>query len=223
MIFLNKLKSMIKITPAILTSDLDEFVTKFNEYIELFGLLDIDIAEESFAENNTISLIDVIDSGILSETLDIGIHLMVSDPINKLKYMVDNGLKDFSNLRIYVHQESELSKLDEYTKYFKIGVVVKRESTLKDLSFYERFGEVQLMTIDIGKQGNSFYNDSLKRVKQLRDLGFRGDISLDGGVNLDTASLIRDVNPDRVSVGSYFQNSSDLVSDFNKLDNILNK
>ncbi len=222
MIFLSKIKSMIKITPAILTSDFDDFISLFLKYTKTFNSLDIDIAEVDFANNNTISLIDILDSGVINNSFDIGIHLMVKDPIEKIRYLILNGFKEFDNLRIYIHQEADIDEVEEFLSIFKIGLVIKKNSILKDLDFYSKFNEIQLMTIDIGKQGSTFDKDSLKRADQLRSIGFKGEISLDGGVNMESANLIRKANPDRVSVGSYFQKSKDLLSDYNNLNELLN-
>ena len=78
------------------------------------------------------------------------------------------------------------------------------------------------MSIEIGFQGNRFNKKVIKRVEQLREIGYHKKISLDGGVNLKTANLIKGLKIDRVSVGSFFVRSKNIIKDKLKLEKALN-
>lgn len=215
---------MINVTPAILTNDIREVADLFERYVELgFTSIDIDFAEESFVGNKTVGVKEVLDTISLEVPVSIGFHLMMKNPQDAVEaIMADNTSEDL--IRIYVHQEADIGFLEDLDiEEESIGVAIMAKSELKDIEYYDNFDEIQLMTIETGKQGNPFLEDVLERVEELRDLGFDGDISVDGGINLKTAPLISEYEIDRVSVGSYFQTSKDIEGDWQKLQLALNR
>lgn len=210
---------MIDIYPAILTKDKAVFSNSLNMFLN-YGNIDIDIIEKPFADNDTLSVDEVLSFNELGKIKDLGFHLMVSDPEVFVKKILESRDNSF---RVYVHQES-IKDSFQYLKSrnFFLGVAIKLESELRELSFYENFDEVQIMSVSIGFQGGKFDNKSLEKVDRLRALGYNGRVSLDGGINLSTAKALRGHSVDRVSVGSFFQEATDFESSYKSLDEALN-
>lgn len=215
---------MIQISPAILTDDIQEFEKQLNIYKQFASQIDIDIniPDKKFEGVETVSLTDVKPL-ITRKSLTYGVHLMTSRPLSLVKELIKDWGEEY-NLVIYVHQEAAIDnvlKLD-MPDSFELGVVVKAESDLRTLSFYNKFSEVQIMTIETGKQGNKFQPDILMRSDKLVGEGYSGKVSIDGGIGLRNARRVNRHPISRVSVGSYFSKSYNPITSYAKLKNALN-
>lgn len=213
---------MIQITPAILTDDLKTFKSLIEKFKD-FESIDIDIIRAPFVENKTLQIEDIMKDLEPLSSKSIGLHFMVQDPETDLKKLKDSILKDH-DLRIYLQQESDLKFLKdfEWPKTWSRAVSVKVETNLFDAKYYEQFSEVQIMSVKVGGQGYEFQTEALEKVVNLEEIGYNGLVSLDGSINLKTASMIKDYAVDRVSVGSYFVKADDVSLAKMKLDLALN-
>lgn len=212
----------MKISPAILTDSVEEFKRQVNDYSQFTDLVDIDIdlKGDSFPGKVTLNTEKVIEN-IQNIKINFCIHLMVENP--NLEILKFRNLKN-NNLIFLVHQEfwnDSLLDLDEY-KNNKLGIVIKAESGLKGIDFYNKFPEVQLMTIETGQQGNPFKPEVLDRAEWLKGAGYKGLVRIDGGVNLKTVEFIKHHLIDIVSVGSFFSKSKNPKLDYMKLELALN-
>lgn len=214
---------MIEISPAILTDNKKEFVRQLKAYTAFAKQVDIDIniPDDNFPGHATVELGFVLDQ-LLHEQGKFGTHLMVAEPLALVNVFIRTPLPH--ELVFYIHQEANYKSIIdvELPPKYALGVAVKAESELMDLEFYQQFAEVQLMTIKTGEQGNPFLEAALRRAAKLRALGFTGKISCDGGVDLETAKLIKNEPIDRVSVGSYLSTAVDPEAAYRQLDAILN-
>lgn len=212
---------MIEITPAILETNISTFRADFAKFKD-FRSIDIDICFPPFTSLSTVKLEDLVNDLDTFTSTSLGIHLMVAHPEVELEKLKPKFVQH--ELRIYLHQESNLKFLRTFTwpKKWLRGVSLKAASNLNEVSFYDAFDEVQLMTVEIGKQGNSFIPEVLEKCSVLRELGYKKLISIDGGVNLKTAPVINNYALDRVSVGSYFVQSDNVELAKMKLELALN-
>lgn len=215
---------MIKICPAILTSDITEFERELKLYSEIFDFIDIDVnvKVDNFKGKVTVPIekfLPLIEE--YKETF-FNIHLMTEFPLEEIKKTVNSSI--FKNLRFIIHQESRVDKqVFSLLGRNSLAATLEVESNLQPLSFYNQYSEVQLMTVDVGYQGTPFQLQVLEKSKELKKLGFSGVVSIDGGVNLETAKEIKKYPIDRVSVGSYFSKSKNITEDFEILNHALNK
>lgn len=211
----------MKICPAILTNSKEVFLAQLSRAANFFEHIDIDLnaANDNFDGMITVdfefALIEVSKYPDISFTF----HLMYEEPSVALNYYESSNLRR-ENINFILHQESGAENY--LSDNLKIGVAVKAESQLNSIEYYQQFPEVQLMTIETGVQGNSFKPEILDRVEWLRTSGFTGTISLDGSVNTETARLIASTTVNKVSVGSYFSNSTDIKKSLKDLEAILN-
>ncbi len=208
---------MIKIVPNILSSSNEDFTTQLSR-LESFESIDIDICEAPFTLKNSVNVSTAIDLLSLCDK-NLSFHLMMHNPIESLALLNKSNLKIET---VFIHQESNIVGLENQNYKFSIGITVKRESRLKDLSFYNKYNSVQLMTGTFGGQGLEFDEESLSKSLLLRDMGFTKEVGIDGGVNLNTAKIIKDYPIDRVSVGSFIHKSKNPQLDSMKLTLALN-
>jgi len=227
---------MLIITPAVLVdklSDLEHFIDLYSHY---FSRIDIDFMDGSVTSSVTVTLNEILNiAANYISNISFGFHLMTSnvelieDFILKLNliFTKDSNIK-IQNFMVYIHQEILTNNLNNNLLEFILnnltkesrGVVVSVEQDILDLAFYNNFSEVQIMTVQIGAQGGKFQEEALNKITLLKD--YNGVISIDGGVNLETAQIIKKYRINRVSVGSYFQRSTNLQHDLEALDKILN-
>lgn len=213
---------MFQICPAILTNNIQEFERELNAYSKYFTLIDVDInVEDDSFEGKVTAHIERIKPLIEKSTSMFNFHLMTTDPSIEISQL-DTFVNSY-NFKYIIHQESNLDK-EIFTLHNKkkLGVAVKADSDLMDLDFYNKFSEIQFMTIDTGFQGNSFREEILERVNEIKEIGYLGKISIDGGINLASARFIKDYPVDRLSVGSYFSKSENIKNDLQSLENALN-
>lgn len=218
---------MIKIIPAILTDNLDQFTDLFLEYKKIFKRIEVDICSVPFTPNSTLGikeLMPVLLENVNETVLDF--HLMERDPLETVEYLKNSELR-FSTVNIYIHQESDNYYYIKDTVTFPEGwskcAAIKTESELLPLEAYLNTNEILFLAHEIGKQKAKFNSHSIKSAKKIRDLGYSGKLRIDGGVNDKTASLVKKANLfDAVSVGSYFQDSSNYAESLTKLESLLN-
>lgn len=212
----------MEICPAILTNNIKEFKNQLEIYSKYFNTIDIDInvSGDGFEGVVTPNLDLIIQEIQRLPRIQFNFHLMLSKPFWIYKYISDN-LKQ--RVFYFLHQESDISFLDDIEMTEDIGICIEKQTKLREIEFYNQFSEIQLMTVEIGFQGSKFDKRILQKAKNLRQMGYTGRLSLDGGINLESAIDIRasEVEINRLSVGSYFSTSKDVKSSLEKLNNIL--
>jgi len=76
---------------------------------------------------------------------------------------------------------------------------------------------VQIMTVEPGEQGHVFLPEQLKKIQELRAIGFEGEIMIDGGVNLETILEVEKAGADVVYIGSVIWKSENPAEMYRKL------
>lgn len=213
---------MIQITPSILTSNLTDFQNQLDK-ISIFNSIDIDIIRRDYTENETLDLSTILQFPGLFNIGDIGFHFMVKNSINDLQILSLSQLRN-RTLRLYFQSDSEITEinLSQYSPLWKRCISISIDQNINNISFLSLFDEIQFMTVKVGFQGGQFVYDVLNKIDRLREMGYDKMVSIDGGVNLETAKEIRKHNINRVSVGSYFSKAINLEQAYFDLNNILN-
>jgi len=122
------------------------------------------------------------------------VHLMIENPDETLDWYLDAGA-DF----ITVHYESarDIKKMGEsvHSRSKSFGVALKPDTPVSVLEDYlPCLDMVLIMSVYPGFSGQSFIDDTLLRLEELRKLceatGTNPLIQVDGGINKDTAALV---------------------------------
>lgn len=222
---------MLQITPAILTTDKTKLELLLKRYVKVgFSSIDIDVQAEPFVSDDTLDfneVLDILSNSGFPDNVSIGLDLKIKQPKSAVDEVVELSKRVETSFRIYVYSTAEIQFLEDYdVEGNHLGLGILGSAPLKGRQFLDRFDEVQLMTIRAERQGSKLDPNLLDRVNELQFMGYEGQVSLDGGVNLKSAELInayaKEVRIDRVSVGSYFQKSKDLELDKQKLELALN-
>jgi ribulose-phosphate 3-epimerase len=117
---------------------------------------------------------------------------------------------------IFIH----LSAIENYqlptTNYpFSVSLTLNPEDSVSDLTNHYSLLTtpcIQIMSVIPGFQGSPFLPETLKKIEQLRLLGYKSKIFLDGAVNEKTLPFINSLKykPDVICPGSFLAKAKDL-------------
>ncbi len=118
--------------------------------------------------------------------------------------------------KIILHMESSKDLnpvIDVLHGLVEIGIAIGNQTPIEDLKKYiDKIQYIQVMGIrKAGFQGQKFENGTLDKVKEIKNTFPNIKIQVDGGVNIDTAIILKDAGVDRVVVGSALFNSENIV------------
>jgi len=176
-------------------------ITKFSLY---FSYFQIDISDGIYAPNKTVQIDEI--KGVFPNHLVFDFHLMVNDYKTEIEKLENWKTGKLENILIHYSLKPSLQP--------PIGLVLNYDDKVEDLKKdydLKKIPVIQIMTVEIGAQGNPFIPESLKKIEQLKNAGFGGKILLDGGINEKTLPQIIALKykPDVLCVGSYLTKNPD--------------
>jgi ribulose-phosphate 3-epimerase len=230
---------MTEIIPAILPKSFDELQEKMELVTGFVPLVQVDVLDGLFLPNKTWPYIKGGANGQgdpdfaqilkeeggfpLWEELDFEVDLMVSNPEKVIQDWITAGAK-----RLIVHLES----LDQNTDPVKLFEKIKKSLPVKESILYTEIGVaiapgtsdekldalldhvdfVQFMGIEkVGFQKQPFDERTIQKIIRLRSARPNVTISIDGGVNLETAPKLVAAGVNRLVVGSAIFESEDVA------------
>ncbi|HEX7543060.1 MAG TPA: hypothetical protein VF385_03190 [Patescibacteria group bacterium] len=219
--------------PSILEKDINGLISQIHNLSSYFPRFQIDIADGLFVPNKTVQIDDIIialnkqsNNGAMKQC-NFDFHLMVKDykteieKLEKLKKIIKINLIliHFSAISDFGFQISDLSSLS-------IGLTLNPEDQVADLTNHyslKQIPSIQIMSVVPGVQGNPFLPDTLKKIEQLRLLGYRNKIFLDGAINDKTLPFInkQKFKPDVVCPGSYLTKAKNLKKNVEYLNKLV--
>ena len=230
---------MADIIPAILAKNYEDLKNKISLVRGFAPIVQIDMCdgvfvssltwpflsrgdEESFLENS----LDEHFRGILNEReglpfwedIDFELDLMVHDAVQNFDIYTKLGSR-----RIIFHIEA-VGDLEEFTNFIQgidsyvrdtieIGVAINPHTPLEQIfPLVNSVDFVQVMGISHeGMQGESFDEGCLQHIKKLKEKFPDLIVSVDGGVNFETAPKLIDAGADRLIIGSAIFNTDDII------------
>jgi len=200
----------IKIAPSILSADFS-CLDKEIERMERAGadMLHIDVMDGHFVPNITIGPGVVKDIHRITR-LPLDVHLMIKTPEKFIDDFVKAG-SDMITLHIETISKSKVksqkSKLK--AKGVKLGISLNPDTPLSKIKPVLGIVDfVLVMSVNPGFSGQKFIPQVLPKIKQLRSI-FKGDISVDGGVNDKVASRLIRAGANILAAGSYVFGAKD--------------
>jgi pentose-5-phosphate-3-epimerase len=214
---------MIELTPTIMSyssEDFSDLITRYN----IFTSIDIDIVRSPFEGKETLQIDEILNLAHNLSGKTISFHIMSVNPIVEIEKLIASEVQINNKLRAYVHQESEIDWLidrkDEFP--FEIDLCISIDTEFKDLEYYKKFTEIQLMSHSVGVSNTGFDSRVEGRVEYLRKIGYNGRVSLDGGVSLESAIRIKNLDIQKVTANTYFKGNEDVQVLYKQLFEALN-
>lgn len=231
---------MIEVIPAILTKDYEELKNKIALVRGVVPLVQIDVCDGIFVPSKTwpfstggandFYLQKILNEEIgmpFWEDMDFELDLLVADAIENFDIYTKLGPK-----KIIFHIEA-VGNLDEFKNFLEgidnyvrdsieIGISINPNTNLEEIfPFVNIVDFVQLMGIDnIGFQNQEFDEKVLEHIKTLKEKYPDLKVSVDGGVNKNTAPLLANAGADAIVSGSAIFNSGDIIGTIEDFRNL---
>ena len=158
-------------------------------------------------------------SGAASSVLDV--HLMITEPI---RYVKDFARSGADIITVHLEACSDLNAVLEeiHSCGKKAGIAVKPATPASELEpFIGSADMLLIMTVEPGFGGQGFNSDMLPKISELKkmlsDRGLNTPIQVDGGINEDTAELVKKAGAEILVAGSYVFNAPDMAAAVRKL------
>jgi ribulose-phosphate 3-epimerase len=189
----------VKIVPAILAENYDDFLLRLKQAESFADYVQIDFMDGFFVPFNSFPA-DKINS--ISTPLSFEIHLMVKHPSAFMSRINNPRLK-----KVIFHFESEVKHLDFINRIKENGIgagmAINPETKISEFRDIARHVDTLLfLMVDPGQYGNPFKPEVLKKVAEAQQIFSDKIISVDGGISIDNLSLFFELGVDYVCVGS---------------------
>ncbi len=198
---------MIKIAPSILSADFAKLGQEIAAIAEAGAdMLHIDVMDGKFVPNITIGPA-VINSIRPHTKLPFDVHLMVDAPEHLFEAFVKAG-SDIITIHYEAMQNPGQAIEQIKSLGVKAGISIMPSTAPNDLSkIINDVDLVLVMTVNPGFGGQSFMNDQLSKIKIIADMikssGKEIILSVDGGINKDTAAVAIQAGANMLVSGSY--------------------
>lgn len=148
--------------------------------------------------------------------LVLDVHLMISDPLFYLDEFIKAGA-DYITFHLEAYQDmaktkQTIQKIKE--AHLKAGISIKPNTDVEDvLPLLETLDMVLVMSVEPGFGGQSFMESCLPKIKLLKEYISQNHldclVEVDGGINAQTAKLVKEAGVDVMVAGSYIFNKDD--------------
>lgn len=213
---------MIQIIPAIIAKDFQELKNKIKRIEPFVEWAQLDVMDGKFVENITWPYAEpgknnLLDLRELKTDLKLEAHLMIENPEEVVDDWIKSGVK-----RIIIHHEST-EKHKEIIERIKdagleVGLAINPETSVEVIDeFIKDVNLILIMTVNPGRGGQKFLEETLGKIRALRDKYKNVRIGVDGGINLETALSVVQAGANILSVGNAIFKSEDIKKTIEEL------
>lgn len=211
------------VAPSILTN-LDSLEPSVKKLEELnVDYLHLDVMDNQFVPNYTFDY-HLIKKIRPKSKLFFDTHLMITTAETDYQKYIDAG----SDL-LTIHYEAVKNQQELVRKIkqagIKVGISIKPATDIKVLDcLLSEVDVVLVMSVEPGFGGQMFQEQAIEKIKYLNNVrkinNYHYLIEVDGGINLQTAQLVKEAGCDIIVVGSYLMKSKDIDKTYHQLKNI---
>ena len=194
---------MKKILPSILSADFANLERDVRELEQIgIDMFHIDVMDGNFVPN--ISFGFPIIEAIRSKTDKIfDCHLMIARPEEYVERFCNAGCDMVSfHIEATNHADRVIQIIKNSGK--KAGMVLNPQTPIESVKYLlPKLDYVLIMTVNPGFGGQKFIPEMIQKIKDLREIDKNIDIEVDGGINNETAKLVKEAGANILVAGSY--------------------
>jgi ribulose-phosphate 3-epimerase len=190
----------MKIIPAILAENLDDFIVRmrqaelFTDYVQIDLMDGVFVPTSQGFHENKLNDIET--------SLSFEIHLMVKHPFAYMGRIFNPHLR-----KVIFHFESDVKHLEFIDQMKKrgldVGMAIKPETEIKEFNeMAQHVNSLIFLTVDPCCYGNPFRPEVIDKIRKTRNIFKDKIISADGGASLENLPLFLEAGVDSVCVGS---------------------
>ena len=202
------------LSPSILSADFSRLGEQIRELDEAGAqYVHIDVMDGMFVRNISFGE-PLLKSVGKSITIPIDVHLMICDPIRYIDNYADLGA-DLITFH-YEAADDPQAVIDKiHSRGIKAGISIKPATPVSAIQpFLKSVDMVLVMTVNPGFGGQKFIPDTLEKISEVRYLIDQTErdirLQVDGGVNLETAGLLKESGADTLVTGTYAFKANDM-------------
>jgi len=178
-----------------------EKIKKAEGFLDSGGWIHIDVEDGKFTRHTTWG--NPIEFKALDTKLNVEVHLMVQEPELSVEAWLTAGAK-----RVIVHLQAMGNPafiLDTCRRH-KAQAMLSFDPSIpidRGLPYIRSFDSFQILSVFPGPSGQKFREDSLDKIKSLRERTPVATIEVDGGINESTGALAKSAGADLLVSGNY--------------------
>lgn len=206
------------ISPSILSADFANLERDIRRVTDAGAKwVHIDVMDGHFVPNITIGA-PVVKSlrKITNATLDV--HLMISEPQKYVKDFIAAG-SDIITFHLEAQKDLTLDIIKEIKSAdIMAGLSIKPKTPVDEIKkFIPYLDLVLIMTVEPGFGGQRFMHDCVQKIADVKEYAriLKKEnlyIQVDGGINVKTANICKNLGANSLVAGSYIFGSSDIAS-----------
>lgn len=206
----------IRISPSILSADFSKLAEELRRIEEAGAeMAHIDIMDGHFVPNLTFGP-PVIAALRKHVKMDFDVHLMVSNPQDYIEPFVKAGA-DW--ITFHAEAAPHMHRIVQQVKEagVKVGVALNPATPLASLEeVLPELDMALLMSVNPGFGGQKFISATVNKIARLKQMietcGSKAEIQVDGGVNADTAKLVKAAGATILVAGSAVYQAPDIAA-----------
>jgi ribulose-phosphate 3-epimerase len=198
--------SKVLVAPSILSADFSDLRNEMNKVTEAGAdWLHVDVMDGNFVPNLTLGM-PIVKSIKPHAKIPLDVHLMIDRPERYIEEFIKAG-SDYLTLHVESTKFLEESLKKIRTLGAKAGITLRPKTTLEDIKPYLGLVDLVLvMTVEPGFGGQSFMQEQVQKISQLKKWREEGLgsylIEVDGGVAEGTVKVCIDAGADVLVAGS---------------------
>lgn len=212
---------MSEIIPSNFATDKATFEKKLN-ILSFSPKIHLDFMDGKFTQMRSIGFSEM--GGVKGFDQEFAVHLMAFEPQKYIEEIKELGIrKAFIHYEAFGRETELVSAIRKFrAEGLEIGLVLNpRTSVEKVFPFLSETGSVLLMSVEPGKEGQSFIEATYEKIRVLRRRFPDILIQVDGGINEANAKKVKEVGADLLTVGSYISSSNSPKERFDRLSSLV--